>query len=97
LNARSTRDVELAAQVAVRSRAPRHNNNEAMKLKEDDIGACPFCASTMISVVRVENEGLVGLLAVECNKCRARGPIVDATRADHALQRWNVRTGRPHN
>jgi hypothetical protein len=51
----------------------------------------------MISVVRVENEGLVGLLAVECNKCRARGPIVDATRADHALQRWNVRTGRPHN
>ena len=62
-----------------------------MQSVADDIGACPFCGSVLVSVVPVQGEGLVDLLAVECNRCRARGPVVDGTRASGALARWNAR------
>ncbi len=58
------------------------------------IKRCPFCggAAEVIDAPEAANQGAV---VVECQKCRASGPVVFGVKEDpkpHAIELWNRRT-----
>jgi Lar family restriction alleviation protein len=48
---------------------------------------CPFCGSTEVAVKHNVNF----VLAVECKRCKARGPVPAVNRIIHAQDTWNKR------
>jgi Lar family restriction alleviation protein len=57
------------------------------------IKQCPFCGS-LAALIDAPEAGNEGAVVVECNNCRASGPVVFGVKDDpkpRAIELWNQR------